>query len=136
MRSKARRSLAFFDELVAQRRVEADAMSAVATLRPAPVAVATYTGAGVRGNWPETEEGHDLGDRCNSVTMCVYELHQISTVISIVDARAESYVVALSALLVDDVDSEEPEASSIVLARQRLGRDLGLLFDLTWLESV
>jgi len=136
MRSKAIGSLAFFDELAAQRRIESNAMSAVVTLRPAPVAVTEYTGASVRGNWPETEEGRDLGDRCNGITLCVYELHEISTVISIVDARTESYVVALSALLVNDVDRREPEASSVVLARQRLGRDLALLFDLTWLESV
>jgi len=136
MRSKARRSLAFFDELVAQRRVESDAISAIAALRPAPVAVEEYTGAGVRGNWPQTEEGHDLRDRCHSVTLCVYELHEISTVISIVDARTESYVVALSVLLVADVDTQEAGISNVVLARQRLGRDLALLFDLSWLESV
>ena len=106
----------------------------LAALRPRNLAAVECMGSAL--TWPATAEGRAFQSNCGSVTLCLYQIGLVRSVVGIVDCGNEIFVVWLSVSVTATTRSDGFESDTdAALAQQSLWGKLGLLLDLTWLES-
>jgi hypothetical protein len=129
------RTIALLDAAVASLRESGDILSTLAALRPRPLATVEFLGSTLTG-WPTTTDGQAIQQSCVSGRLCLYQMGRVRSVAGILDCGEEIFVVWLGAVLTAQTRADGFENDTdAALANQQLWNKLGLLVDLTWLES-
>jgi hypothetical protein len=127
--------MALLDSLVAGLKAGSGVSTTLAALRPRNLTAVECSGSALT-TWPATVDGRDFQSACESVTLCLYQMGHVRSVVGIVDCGNEIFVVWLSVSVTATSRSDGFESDTdAALAQQSLWGALGLLLDLTWLES-
>lgn len=131
----ATRTMALLDAAVAALRDSGDIASTLGTLRPRALACLDFPGSSING-WPASPDGRAIQQSCRSGWLCLYQMGRLRSSVGILDCGEEIFVVWLSSVLTGPprTDGFEDDTDA-ALAQQHLWDKLGLLVDLTWLES-
>ena len=129
------RTMAFLDAAVAALRESDDILSTLAALRPRSLVSVEFLESTLM-SWPTTADGRAIQQSCVSGRLCLYQIGRVRSVVGILDCGEEIFLVWLSADLMAHprADGYENDIDA-ALAGQYLWSKLGLLVDLTWLES-
>lgn len=129
------RSMGLLDSLVAGLKAGNGIPVTLAALRPRNLAAVECMGSALT-TWPATADGRAFQSNCESVTLCLYQMGRVRSVVGILNCGNEIFVVWLSVSLTAATRSDGFESDTdAALAQQSLWGKLGLLLDLTWLES-
>jgi len=123
------------DSWVAGLRTGNGISATFAAVRPRNLTAVEYACSGLT-TWPATADGRAFQNNCVSATLCLYQMGRVRSVVGIVDCGNAIFVVWSSVSLTAATRSNGFESDTdAALAQQSLCGKLGLLLDLTWLES-
>jgi hypothetical protein len=126
--------MGLLDSLVAGLKAGSGISATLAALRPRNLTAVECMGSAL--TWPATADGRAFQSNCVSVTLCLNQMGRVRSVVGIVDCGNEIFVVWLSVSVTAATRSDGFESDTdAALAQQSLWGKLGLLLDLTWLES-